>query len=141
MIKNGSGCSASLQEEGKHEHVNFRFFFCKDELELYITYHIYQKKVNAVCPCFIATDIISVKTFCVPKVCMGVQHTHSKIHGGGFHCSGCPSIQSDQTLTLGRSSRRSVGKVDTRTIGSSSSETSPKGTGSETHRQIILPLP
>lgn len=64
-----------------------------------------------------------------------MQHTYWKLHGGGFHCSGWPSIQSDQILTLGRSSRRSVGKLDTRTMGSTSLSTSSNGIGSDTHRQ------
>lgn len=58
------------------------------------------------------------------------------LHGGGFHWSGCPSIQSDQTLILGSNSLRSNGKAETLTIPSSSSalpSSSPSamGTGSE----------
>lgn len=41
--------------------------------------------------------------------------------GGGFQVSGCPSIQSDQTFTLGSSSFRSCGKAETLMSSSSSS--------------------
>lgn len=60
--------------------------------------------------------------------------THAILHGGGFHWSGCPNIQSDQTLMLGSSSLRSKGNAETRTIPSNSSplqscSTSSMGTG------------
>lgn len=57
------------------------------------------------------------------------------VHGGGFHWSGCPNIQSDQTLMLGNSSLRSEGKAETLTMPSSSSSPSAMGTASERDKE------
>ena len=62
-------------------------------------------------------------------------YTHPAVEGrpqgGGFHCSGWPSIQSDHTFTLGSSSLRSAGNADTLNISSASpsSPSSPSSTG------------
>lgn len=50
-----------------------------------------------------------------------VQCAYSILRGGGFHSSGCPNIQSDQTLMLGRSSLRFEEKAETLTMPSDSS--------------------
>lgn len=63
------------------------------------------------------------------------------MHGGGFHSSGCPNIQSDQTLMLGSSSLRSEENAETLTIPSDSSplessSTSSIGSGVERENRI-----